>query len=260
MRQESITKSSLPRPQPRTPSDGSLEGLLLVGCIVWISGSLLALIFAAFSMLPGWVRYWRLYQFGELTMGRVIRQDEGLNWYAYLYEFSARAAPEQPVQTFTGQQAVPPAQFDPLPAGARVPVRYLAADPRLSAIEPYFRAPTLPPLLFVAVGLPALLLGLALLPGRWRVWRRIYRLRNQGDVVPAKIINRWRTVDSHDRDLYCVAYQFSVHRPDASLRTIVSAEDNFAAYEMLQIGDTTPVHYLPDQPDFCFLETGWAVG
>lgn len=214
-------------------------------CVLWIAGSLLAMIFAAFTVLPGWYRYGRLRQAGELTSGRLIRQDRGLSWVMYLYEFNLKTG------TFTGQQVVPLGRFEELSPGVRLPVRYLPADPRISAIDTHFRPPTLPPLLFVVFGGLALIGGLLFLPGRWRAWYIIYRWRTQGVVVTAKIINRWRTVDAHDHDLYCVAYEFL---PDAAQLPLTAAENNRAAYAALQIGDTTPVRHLPAQPEICFLE------
>ncbi len=238
-------KQTLPRPTPRTPSDGSFESLLLVICVLWLAGSLLAMIFAAFTVLPGWYRYGRLQQAGQLTTGRVIRQDRGLSWAMLLYEFNLHA------ETFTGQQVVPLSQFEPLSPGVRLPVRYLPANPRISAIETHFRPPTLPPLLFIILGGLAFAGGLLFLPGCWQAWHTIYRWRTQGALLPAKIINRWRTVDPQNRDLYCVAYQFA---PDAALPPLIAAENNRAAYAALQIGDTHPVRYLPHQPEVCFLE------
>lgn len=240
-----VSKPTLPRPAPRTPSDGSFESLLLVLCVLWLSGSLLAMIFAAFTVLPGWYRYGRLAQAGQLTAGQLIRQDRGLSWAIYLYEFNIGS------ETFTGQQVVPLSRSEPQPAGVRLPVRYLPANPRISAIDTYFRPPTLPPLLFLVFGALAFFGGLLFLPGRWRAWHIIYRWRTRGVVATAKIINRWRAVDAHDRDLYCVAFEFS---PDAATPPLIAAENNRAAYVTLQIGDSNPVRYLPQQPDFCFLE------
>ena len=62
-----VVKQTEARPDPRVPSDGSLEGLLLVLTIVWIFGSLLAFFFAIVAVAPGWYRYWRLSQAGEIT-------------------------------------------------------------------------------------------------------------------------------------------------------------------------------------------------
>ncbi|GAB4426166.1 MAG: hypothetical protein Kow0031_05880 [Anaerolineae bacterium] len=240
-----VLKQTLPRPAPRTPSDGSFESLLLVVCVLWISGSLLAMIFAAFTVLPTWYRYGRLQQAGQITTGRLIRQDLGLNWAIILYEFNLKA------ETFTGQQVVPLSRFEDLPPGVRLPVRYLPDNPRISALEPYHRPPALPPLLFVVFGGLAIIGGLVFLPGRWRAWHTIYRWRTQGVVTRAKIINRWRAVDEHDRDLYCLAYQFW---PDAAGQPLVAAENNRAAFAALQIGDSHPVRYLPARPQVCFLE------
>ena len=138
------------RPNPRVPSDGSLEGLLLVFTIVWIFGSLLAFFFAIVTVAPGWYRYWRLSQAGAITTGQLIRQDQGTQWYAYLYRFTARPAPDRATKTFLGQQSVGSDYFEPLGTNARVPIRYLVSNPQISVIERYFRPPSTAPLLLSA--------------------------------------------------------------------------------------------------------------
>jgi hypothetical protein len=249
------TKKTSQRPIPRTPSDGSAEGLLLVLVCCWIFGSLLVFFFAAVTVLPGWYHYFRLSQQGELAAGRLVRQDEGRNWSVYLYRFQACSAPGRDAGTFAGQQSVRSDEFTPLSPESPVVIRYLADDPTISVIEQYFRSPSWGTLWYFGIALVLLVGGLVALPGRWQAWHIVYRLNTKGQAVPARIINRWRIVDSKNNDLYCVAYQFVVTDVDAAYpHTIIAAEYNYVAYRKLSIGDTSPIKYLPDRPDFCFLE------
>jgi hypothetical protein len=235
---------SNPRPTPRTPSDGSLEGLLLVFCLVWIVGSLLAIVLFSLALAPRWVRYWRLQAGGQLAPGYIVRHDVGLSWYSYLYRFTPSGDPAVAV----GQMAVPSDQFELLPANAPVDIRYLPGNPQISAIEPYFSAPPLTPLLYLVGGACSVLLGLVFLPGRWRAWQSVRRWRQTGLLAHAKVTHRWRSVDERDRDMFCVAYEFT-----ANGKTIVAAENNRLAYESLKIGATCPVKYPPEAPQNCFL-------
>ena len=243
------------RPVPRVPSDGSLEGLLLVLTIVWIFGSLLAFFFAIITVAPGWYQYYRLSQNGEITTGQLIRQDQGANWYAYLYRFNARPAPGRTTKTFLGQQSVGTDHSAPLVTSARVPIRYLASNPQISVIEHYFGPPPIAPFLFFGLATISLCGGIAVLPGRWQRWHILYRLHSQGRTTPATIIYRWRTVDENNSDLYCVAYRFSMTSPaNPDAQIILMAEINQLAYRTLKIGDASPVRYLPDQPEVCCLD------
>ena len=243
------------RPVPRVPSDGSLEGLLLVFTVVWIFGSLLAFFFAIVTVAPGWYQYWRLSQAGEITTAQLIRQDQGISWYAYLYRFNARPAPGRAVKSFLGQQSVNSDGSEPLRAQARVPVRYLVSNPQISVIEQYFHPPSTAPLLFFGLATISLCGGLFLLPGRWRKWYTLHRLHNQGHRTTAKVIYRWRAVDDKNQDLFCVAYRFSFGLTGShNGRTIEMAEINRLAYLTLEIGDPNPVKFLPDQPEVCCLD------
>jgi len=236
------------RPPPRTPSDGSLEGLLLVLCLVWLVGSLLAIFLFSLVLAPPWLRYWRLRNGGEFAAGVIVRHDVGLSWVSYLYRFSPANSPTPTEAALTGQMSLPAGQTELLPANTPVTIRYLPGSPHISAIEPYFRAPPSTSLLYLGFGFGCLLLGVALFPGRWRAWQAVQRWQRDGLVVPAKIIRRWRTVDNRDRDLFCVAYQFEV-----AGAPVVAAEYNRRAYDTLKIGQTCPVKYLPESPQSCFL-------
>jgi hypothetical protein len=146
-------------------------------------------------------------------------------------------------------------QSAPLVASARVAIRYLGSNPQISVIDRYFGPPPLAPLLFFGLATISLCGGVVLLPGRWQRWYILYRLHSQGKKVPAKIIYRWRTVDENNSDLYCVAYRFTLESlANRGTQTIVMAEMNRLAYLALKIGDTSPVKYLPDQPEVCYLD------
>jgi hypothetical protein len=248
-------KQTETRPVPRVPSDGSLEGLLLVLTIVWIFGSLLAFFFAIVTVAPGWYRFWRLSQNGEITTGQLIRQDQGASWYAYLYRFSAQPEPDRAAKIFLGQQSVGSDHSEPLVVSTPVPIRYLISNPQISVIEQYFGPPPIAPILFFGLATISLCGGLALLPGCWQKWRILHHLQTQGKKITAKIIYRWRTVDENNNDLYCVAYRFTVTFPaNPGAQTVVMAEINRLAYLTLEIGDTSPVKYLPGQPEVCCLD------
>lgn len=241
---------SLPRPKPHLPSDGSFESMLLVFCLVWIFGSLIMLVMCAFTMGPSWYRYWQLSRSGVVTSGEMIRQDVGEVWVSNIFRFSPV---DEPV-SYTGQQATPVRRFQPIASGETVAVRYVAGNPSISVLESHFITPFKPLLLFAGLGVVMLGIGLALLPARWRAWRSVRRLYSEGRVVPAKVVNLWRSTNKRRQVSPCVAYEFEAVRPDGQRQTILSAEVNPLAFESLRLRQQTPVRYLPDNPDLCRLE------
>ncbi|MCB0196989.1 MAG: hypothetical protein KDJ65_33890, partial [Anaerolineae bacterium] len=186
------TFESLPRPKPHLPSDGSLESMLLVFCTVWTVGSLVMLMLCAFTLGPDWYRYWQLKQSGVVTSGQILRQDSGPLWVSHIFQFSTDEA-----TVYTGQHAIPLNRVRPMVSGEVIPVRYVAYDPEISVLEPYFISPFKPLLLFAGLGVVMLIIGLVLLPTRWRNLRKVRQLYTQGRVVPATVVNLWRSADSH---------------------------------------------------------------
>ncbi len=246
------TLAPLPRPQPKQLSDGSFETFLLILCATWTLGSLFILFFCTVSIGPDWYRYLRLHQTGVTTEGLVTNRNSGKAWLFFTYEFQIDSSGES-AQPITGQQVVHHQQPAILGVGEPVMVRYLADNPDVSALEPYFSSPGKAPLVIVAMGIIFTLIGLILLPKRWQVWSKQRRLATHGRLASAKIINRWRTVDERDRSLYCLAYEFRAESPSHHPRLILAAEDNYEAYYRVQIGQTVPVRYVPDDPERCRL-------
>lgn len=244
------TFQSLPRPKPRSLSDGSFESMLLVFCVVWTVGSLVMLMLCALTLGPDWYRYWQLQQSGVVTSGEMIRQDAGKQWVSHIFQFTT-----DDLTVYTGQHAVPITQFRPLSPGEAVQVRYVAHNPEIAVLEPYFITPFKPLLLFVGLGVLMLGIGLALLPARWRAWRSVRRLYTQGRIAPATIVNVWRSANARRQVSYCIAYEFEVTQPDGQVQTILSAEYNELAFETLRLRQQTPVRYLPENPEICRLET-----
>ena len=244
---------SLPKPKVQTISDGSLEGLLLVLCSIWILGSALIIVICAVGVGPNWYRYWQLHSQGELTSGRLIRRDAGDEWASHIYEFTVPAVDGLP-QPYTGHQSVRVATVPPLRTGQEISVRYLPEDPTLSAIQLYFSAPSKTPLIFGGLGVLLVLVGLTVLPQRWRAWARIRYLRSRGQVALATVVNRWRIADQQQRVIYCVAYEFEALLPEGGRRLILAAESSELAYQSLQLNQTTPVRYLPQSPEICCLD------
>lgn len=244
------TFESLPRPEPHSPSDGSFESMLLVFCIVWILGSLCMLILCAFTLGPDWYRYWQLRQSGVVTSGRMVRQDVGDLWVSNIFQF----IPPDDLTIYTGQQAITVRQFQPILPGETIAVRYVAHNPSISVMESYFTTPFKPLLLFAGLGGVMLGIGLALLPSRWRAWRNVRRLYSEGQVVPATVVNLWRSANTGHQISYCVAYRFEVAASTGHSQTILSAEVNELAFDWLRLRQETPVRYLPDNPHVCRLE------
>ncbi|MCB0211958.1 MAG: hypothetical protein KDJ52_21635 [Anaerolineae bacterium] len=243
------TFESLPRPQPHLPSDGSLESMLLVFCTVWTVGSLVMLMLCTFTLGPDWYRYWQLKQSGVVTSGHILRQDSGPLWVSHIFQFST-----DETTVYTGQHAIPLKHVRPMTPGETITVRYVAYAPEISVLEPYFVSPFKPLLLFAGLGVVMLTIGLVLLPTRWRNWRKVRRLYTQGQVVPATVVNLWRSADARRQISYCVAYQFEATDINGQAQTIVSAEVNELAFEVLRLRQQTPVRYLPENPNVCRLE------
>ncbi|HRV93199.1 MAG TPA: hypothetical protein P5526_13640 [Anaerolineae bacterium] len=243
------TFQSLPRPKPRSLSDGSFESMLLVFCVVWTVGSLVMLMLCAFTLGPDWYRYWQLQHSGVVTSGQMIRQDPGKLWASHIFQFTT-----DDLAVHTGQHAIPSAQFQPIAPGETVLVRYVAHNPEIAVLESYFTTPFMPRLWFVGLGGVMLGLGLALLPARWRAWRSVRRLYTQGYIAPATVVNLWRSTNVRHQVLYCIAYEFEATRPNGQIQTILSAEYNELAFETLRLRQQTPVRYLPENPEICRLE------
>ena len=241
---------SLPRPKPHSPSDGSFESMLLVFCVVWILGSLTMLILCAFTLGPDWYRYWQLRRAGVTTSGQMIRQDVGDLWVSNIFQFS----PPGDQTVYTGQQAIAVRHFEPILAGETVTIRYVAHNPSISVMESYFTTPFKPLLIFAGLGIVMLAIGLALLPSRWRAWRNVRRLYSEGHVVPATVVNLWRSANPGQQIVYCVAYKFEAAASTGRSQTILSAEVNELAFDWLRLRQQTPVRYLPDTPTVCCLE------
>lgn len=244
---------SLPKPKVKTISDGSLEGLLLVLCSIWILGSSLIIMICAVGIGPDWYRYWQLQSKGEVTSGRLIRRDAGDEWASHIYEFTVTALDGLPQQV-TGHQSVKVSIAPPLRTGQEIAVRYLPENPTLSAIELYFSAPSKTPLIFGGSGVLLVLLGLAVMPQRWQAWTRVRHLWARGQVARATVVNRWRTADQQQHVIYCVAYEFEAILPDGSRRIILAAESNELAYQSLRLNQTTLVRYLSHSPEVCCLD------
>ncbi|MCB0164379.1 MAG: hypothetical protein KDI79_09145 [Anaerolineae bacterium] len=240
---------SLPRPKPRLLSDGSFESMLLVFCVVWTTGSLVMLMLCFFTLGPDWYRYWQLQQSGVVTSGQMIRQDPGKLWVSHIFQFTTDDR-----TVYTGQHAIPITQFQPIPPGETIRVRYVVDHPDISVLEPYFTTPFKPLLLFAGLGGVMLGIGLALLPARWHAWRRVRRLDTQGQIAPATVVNLWRSANARRQVLYCVAYEFEATHLDGQAQTVLSAEYNELAFETLRLRQQTPVRYLPENPEICRLE------
>jgi hypothetical protein len=84
--------------------------------------------------------------------------------------------------------------------------------------------------------------------------RRLYHLALltwRGQQTVAEVVDRWKEDNGLDTS-HCVLYRFATRPSPDSYHYV--AEDNFRAYQYLNVNDRVKVRYVPNRPDICRLK------
>jgi hypothetical protein len=136
--------------------------------------------------------------------------------------------------------------YNKLEMGGNVDVIYVRSDPKISTIKADWGLPDLWALAFVfTIESIGLAFGIWMLKIGVTAGSNFLNLRSKGEETQATIFDTWEESNS-DSASYYVAYAYQV--PQFGKQIFTNVEQSIQAYKKLNIGDRTPLRYLPDDP------------
>lgn len=257
---------------PATRGSGSLTQPLSSmrgsGCVMLFTGSffmtvaLLMMVLASGMLISQWQRERReaaaLNASGRAATAivvdrRIDRDDDGPDDHYISYRYNATIRGDK--RSFTREDKVSSADYNRMPPGTKIRIRYATAEPTIARPFGYMPDPNGLTQLGFFLGFNGFLLifvlvGAGMLYAGLRSLRHANRLRNEGLQAMGTVVGLERDTDSDGDPTYAVSYRFT---PQSGPAVQANQSIDKALFERLSRGDEVPVLYLPNDPKVAVL-------